>query len=108
RENALARVVDMAATDVADIAWDLDPLVDGEGAAGCDRLGDEADERAAGFAAQHAGKVAELDGPGLVDAMAEFAAIHELVMRAGSYASLRFSVDQADPANGALVARVEE
>jgi oligoendopeptidase F len=98
----------MAATDVADIAWDLDPLVDGEGAAGCDRLIDEADERAAGFAARHAGKVAELDGPGLVEAMAEFAAIHELVMRAGSYASLRFSVDQADPANGALVARVQE
>ena len=40
--------------------------------------------------------------------MAELAAIYELVMRAGSYASLRFSVDQADPANGALVAHVQE
>jgi oligoendopeptidase F len=98
----------MAATDIADIAWDLDPLVDGEGAQGCDRLIDEADERAAAFAAQHAGQVAQLDGPGLVDAMDELAAIYELVMRAGSYASLRFAVDQADPANGALVAHVQE
>jgi oligoendopeptidase F len=98
----------MAATDVANIAWDLDPLVDGEGEQGCDRLIDEADSRAAAFAAQYAGQVAQLDGPGLVAAMEELATIYELVMRAGSYASLRFAVDQAEPANGALVAHVQE
>ncbi len=98
----------MAATDLTDIAWDLDPLVDGDGAQGCDRLIDEADERAAAFARQHAGQVAQLDGPGLAAAMAELAAIYELVMRAGSFASLRFAVDQSDPANGALLAHVQE
>src|SRR6476619_1732716 len=81
----------MSATDhVQDVAWDLDPLVDGEGEAGADRLLAEADERAAAFAAAHQGKVADLDG------------------RAGSYAGLRFAVDTADPANGALMARVQE
>ena len=35
-------------------------------------------------------------------------AIVELVGRAGTYAILRFAVDTADPANGALLARVQE
>ena len=40
--------------------------------------------------------------------MHELAAINELVGRAGSYASLRFSTDTADPARGALLQRVQE
>jgi oligoendopeptidase F len=96
------------APDAQDVGWDLDPLVDGEGAAGVDRLLAEADERAARFADAHAGHVADLDGPALARAMAELEAITELVGRAGSYASLRFNVDTADPANGALLARVQE
>ena len=36
------------------------------------------------------------------------AAISELVGRAGSYASLRFAVDTADPAIGALLQHVQE
>ena len=38
----------------------------------------------------------------------ELAAISELVGRAGSYASLRFAVDTADPAFGALLQHVQE
>jgi oligoendopeptidase F len=91
-----------------DVSWDLEPLVGGEGEAGADRLLDEAIERSEAFAAQHAGKIASLDGPGLAAAVQELAQIAELVGRAGSYASLRFSVDTADPANGALMARVQE
>ncbi|MDP9345574.1 MAG: M3 family oligoendopeptidase [Actinomycetota bacterium] len=99
----------MSATDhVQDVAWDLDPLVDGEGEAGADRLLADADERAAAFARAHQGRVADLDGPGLAAAMAELQAIVDLVGRAGSYAGLRFAVDTADPANGALMARVQE
>jgi oligoendopeptidase F len=99
----------MSATDhVQDVAWDLDPLVDGEGEAGADRLLADADARAAAFAEAHQGKVAELDGPGLATAMAELQTIVDLVGRAGSYAGLRFAVDTADPANGALMARVQE
>ncbi len=40
--------------------------------------------------------------------MAELAAIYELLGRAGSYAALRFSTDTADPANGALLQKVQE
>jgi oligoendopeptidase F len=98
----------MALTDLTDVAWDLEPLVHGEGAEGVERLLDEADERAARVAQAHAGRVAEIDGPGLAAVMAELQAIHDLVGRAGNYASLRFAVDTVDPVNGALVARVQE
>ena len=63
----------MSTTALESVAWDLEPLVDGEGEAGADRLLDEADRRATAFAEPHAGKVAELDGPGLAAAMAELA-----------------------------------
>jgi oligoendopeptidase F len=98
----------MSTPTLENVAWDLDPLVDGEGPQGVDRLLAEADERAAAFAARHAGNVADLDGPGLAAAVRELEAIAERVGRAGSYASLRFAVDTQDPANGALLARVQE
>ena len=40
--------------------------------------------------------------------MEELAAIHDLIGRAGSFASLRFSTDTADPARGALLQLVQE
>jgi oligoendopeptidase F len=89
-------------------AWDLEPLVDGEGEAGVERRLEEALTRAKAFAERYAGKLSELDGPGLAEAMRELAAIYELVGRAGTYAGLRFSTDTADPANGALLQRVQE
>jgi oligoendopeptidase F len=98
----------MDTTAPESVAWNLEPLVDGEGEAGADRLLEEADRRAAAFSRQHAGKVAELDGPGLAAAVQELGDLSELVGRAGSYAMLRFAVDTADPANGALLQRVQE
>jgi oligoendopeptidase F len=88
--------------------WDLSPLVDGEDDRGVDRQLEEANRRASAFAEQHAGKVGELDGPGLRAAMHELEAIHELVGKAGSYASLKFATDTADPARGALLQRMQE
>jgi oligoendopeptidase F len=115
----------MAARDVADpeaagVAWDLDPLLSarptssgstgaaGDGAAGVESLLDDARRRADAFAAAHAGKVAELDGPALAAAMRELATLQELVGRAGSYAMLRFATATADPERGALLQRVQE
>jgi oligoendopeptidase F len=98
----------MTLMDVQEVAWDLDPLVDGEGPEGADRLLAEADERAARFAEAYAGRVAELDAERLTTAMAELETIVDLIGRAGSYAMLRFAVDTAEPANGALLARVQE
>jgi oligoendopeptidase F len=105
----------MAAPDLADpelarVEWNLDPLLDGagSGAAGVDALLDEAQRRADAFADAHAGKVAALDGPGLVAAMQELATLQDLIGRAGSYAALRFSTNTADPQRGALLQKVQE
>jgi oligoendopeptidase F len=89
-------------------AWDLSPLLDGEGPEGVQSRLQEGLERAKSFAGKHAGKLGELDGSGLVAAMQELAAIHDLVGRAGAYAALRFSTDTAEPEHGALLQLVQE
>jgi oligoendopeptidase F len=89
-------------------AWDLTPLVDGDEATGVERELDEAARLAATFAERHAGKIGELDSAGLREAMHALAEINELIGKAGSYASLRFSTDTADPPRGALLQRVQE
>ncbi|HEY0343145.1 MAG TPA: M3 family oligoendopeptidase [Solirubrobacteraceae bacterium] len=93
---------------VEDVAWDLSPLVHGEGDAGVDRLLEEADTRAATFAERYAGRIAELGPAEFSAAVAELQEISELASRAGNYAMLRFSIDTADPALGALLQRVQE
>jgi oligoendopeptidase F len=89
-------------------AWELDPLVEGEGPDGARRQLAEAIELAKAFATRHAGKVEQLDADGLEQAMRSLERIEELVGRAGTYAGLRFSVDTSDPANGALLQEVQE
>ena len=99
----------MAVTESLDaIRWDLADLVDGAGADGVDSLIDRALEQAASFAQRRRGKLAEMDGAALAEAMRELGDIYDLVGRADSYASLDFSTDTSDPVRGALVARVSE
>ncbi len=98
----------IADPELQDTEWDLRPLVDGEGADGANRMLDEAVERASTFNETYAGQVATLDADGLQTAMQELAAISELVGRAGSYASLQFATDTADPERGALLQRIQE
>jgi oligoendopeptidase F len=85
--------------------WDLSALL---GEATVRELLDEAAGRASAFAEAHAGRVAELDADGLRAAMVELEAINELVGRAGSYVSLRFATDTADPERGAELQLVQE
>ncbi|MGI8731616.1 MAG: M3 family metallopeptidase, partial [Solirubrobacteraceae bacterium] len=94
--------------NVEDVSWDLSPLVHGENDAGADRLLDEAATRAQAFAQAHAGQVAELDATTFAAAVQELQELSELAARAGNYAMLRFSIDTADPALGALLQRVQE
>jgi oligoendopeptidase F len=94
--------------ELLETAWDLGPLVEGEGETGVDRQLDEAVTAASEFADRYAGKVGEFDVTGLAQAMHELERIHELIGRAGSYAALRFSTDTADPTRGALLQRVQE
>ncbi len=89
-------------------AWDLAPLVDGEGSDGVARRLADALQRARMFAKSYAGKLDELDSAGLARAMRELAEIYDLVGRAGAYAALDFSTDTADPARGALLQRSQE
>jgi oligoendopeptidase F len=101
----------MSATDVETVAWDLGPLLNGSTAdpeATVTKMLDEAQRRADAFAAAHAGKVGELDGPGLVAAMRELESLQDLLGRAGSYAMLHFAGNTADPPRGALLQKVQE
>ena len=94
--------------ELLETEWDLAPLVDGEERAGAERMLEEGKDRAAKFAAEYAGKVADLDSDGLRAAMHELEEINELIGRAGSYASLQFATDTADPSRGALLQLVQE
>jgi oligoendopeptidase F len=92
------------------VSWDLSPLLDdgGDPVQAVDAMLASAQERADAVAAEHAGKVDQIDGPGLVALMHELEAIQEIAGRAGSYAVLNFSGDTADPARGALLQRMQE
>jgi oligoendopeptidase F len=96
--------------DLEAVAWDLAPLLDGadDPDAAVTQMLAEGQRRADAFAGQYAGKVAELDGPGLVAAMRELEELQDALGRAGSYAMLNFSVNTADPARGALLQKVQE
>jgi oligoendopeptidase F len=89
-------------------AWDLSPLVAGGDSDGVEQALDEARTRAQRFSSGYAGRVAELSSSELAVAMHELAELNDLIGRAGSFASLRFSTDTADPARGALLALVQE
>ncbi|HEY7438712.1 MAG TPA: M3 family oligoendopeptidase [Acidimicrobiia bacterium] len=104
----------MATTDIADadltaadVAWDLEPLVDGRGASGIDALVATAEKLATGLE-QYRGRIAELDASGIAGVMREMAQLEDALGRAGSYAGLRFAVDTADADRAALMQRVEE
>jgi oligoendopeptidase F len=102
---------DVADPEVLEVAWDLEPLLDGDPAdlvAAVDAMLAEAQQRADRFAERYAGHVAELDGPGLEEAMRELGGLQEIVARAGTFSGLHFSTDTADPARGALYQRVQE
>jgi len=104
-------VTDAADHEVEEVAWDLDPLLDGDPSdpvAAVDAMLAEAQRRADAFSERYAGHVAELDGPGLAEAMRELGDLQAIVGRAGSFSGLHFSTDTADPERGALFQRVQE
>ncbi|MCU0269718.1 MAG: M3 family oligoendopeptidase [Acidimicrobiales bacterium] len=88
----------------ADVAWDIDPLLQDRS---IDDLLDESDAIAAELAGVR-GTVADLDAERLAGFMHRFAALQELLGRAGSWSSLRFAVDTLDEANGALLQKLQE
>jgi oligoendopeptidase F len=91
-------------TDVSDVVWDLEPLLDG---ASVDALLDRADGLADELSACR-GTVPAMTAAALASFMTTRAALRDLTGRASSYASLRYAADTADEANGALLQRVQE
>jgi oligoendopeptidase F len=89
----------------ADVTWQLDPLLDVLGTV--DAQLDRADKIAEQLT-EYRGRVATLDSAALAEMFHRLAELHDLIGRAGSYAGLRFAGDTNDPANGALLAKVEE
>lgn len=93
-------------TALAEVTWNLDDLLEGDVSdpeAAVTALLDEAEKASGKFAEEYEGKVADLDGPGLIVAMTKLADISDRAGRALNYAHLRFAADTAEPANGALL-----
>ena len=96
----------LADRELLETEWDLSPLAGDDD--DVNRQLDEANERSSAFANRYSGRVGSIDADGLREAMDELAAINELVGKAASFASLRFSTDTADPARGALLQKMQE
>ncbi len=94
-------------SELAGVTWELDDLLGNHAAErpedALNALLDEAEREAGEFAERYEGRVSELDGEELKQAMSALAGIGDLAGRALNYAHLRFAADTADPANGALL-----
>lgn len=98
---------DDADLTAASISWDLDPLVGGKGQEGVNQLLDEALELTEQIE-QWRGRIGDIEPTELAEAMTTLAEIQDRLGRAGSWVSLRFSVDTSDPALGAAMQKFQE
>jgi len=101
----------MATTEVTgaeEVAWDLSDLFDGIDDPRIDADATQAEADAAAFRERYHGKIAELDAASLAEAVAEHERIEATVVRPLTYAHLVFATNMAEPAHGALVARLGE
>jgi len=95
-------------TGAEEVAWDLGDLYEGPDDPRIDADVAEAEADTAAFRERYYGKVATLDPPALAEAVEEHERIESAVVRALTYAHLLFATNMADPARGALVARLGE
>ena len=104
----LARMTTIEQTGAEEVAWDLsdlyasgdDPRIESDFA--------EAEAAAGAFRARYYGKVATLSAADLAAAIDELERIESIATRALYYAHMEFSTNMADPARGALVAKLGE
>jgi oligoendopeptidase F len=95
-------------TGAEDVAWDLGDLYAGIDDPQLDADVARAETDAAAFRDRYHGKVAELDAAALAEAVAEYERIESTLVRPLTFAHLLFATNMADPARGALVARLGE
>ncbi|HEY3832927.1 MAG TPA: M3 family oligoendopeptidase [Acidimicrobiia bacterium] len=93
--------------DALGVAWNIETLLPEPGESGVDDLLDRTEARAAELEPRR-GTLASITSAELVEIMHTLADIGDLIGRAGNYAQLAFSVDTDDPANGALMMKVQE
>ena len=95
-------------TGAEEISWDLSDLYEGGDDPRLEADVQEAEEAAAAFRDRYYGKTAELTAAELREAIEERERIESILTRAIYFAHLRFATDMADPARGALVAKLTE
>jgi oligoendopeptidase F len=69
---------------------------------------DDAAARARAFSADHAGKLADLDGAAMAAAVTAFEEIQETLGRIGSFAFLTYAIEMSDPAVGQFFQNMQE
>jgi oligoendopeptidase F len=95
-------------TGAEEVAWDLSHLYEGADDPRFEADVQQAEEAAAAFRERYYEKVADLSAAGLAEAIVERERIESLLTRAAYFAHLDFATNMADPARGALVARLTE
>jgi oligoendopeptidase F len=88
------------------VHWELETLLAGHPS--IEAMLDEVDRRAAALAERAKGRVAAMGVAELVELFTEYAELLDLQGRADSFAGLQFTIDTANPAYGALMAKVGE
>ncbi|HEY1317496.1 MAG TPA: M3 family oligoendopeptidase [Gaiella sp.] len=95
-------------TGAEDVAWDLTDLYEGIDDARIEEHVAQAETDAAAFRERYHGDVAALDAAALAEAVAEYERIESALVRPLTFAHLVFATNMAEPARGALVARLGE
>jgi oligoendopeptidase F len=95
-------------TGAEEVAWDLSDLYDGAEDPRFEADIKESEDAAAAFRERYYGKVAELSAADFAEAIIERERIDSLLTRAAYFAHLDYATNMADPARGALVARLTE
>ena len=95
-------------TGAEDVAWDLGDLYAGIEDPKIESDVAQAEQDAAAFRERYHGTVAGLDAAALAEAVAEWERIESALVRPLTFAHLVFATNMADPARGALVARLGE
>jgi oligoendopeptidase F len=95
-------------TGAEDVAWELSDIYEGPDDPQLETHLEDARTSASAFRERYRGRFGALAAAELLEAVRELERIEGLVVRARAYAYLRFSVDTADPARGALLQRLQE
>ncbi|HSV28006.1 MAG TPA: oligoendopeptidase F, partial [Candidatus Omnitrophota bacterium] len=88
--------------------WDLTDLYPAPDSAKLSQDLDAADAAAKSFHAKYNGRLADVSGDELGEAIAEYERISEIIYRAMSYAQLHYAGNQTDPERGQFYQGMQE